>query len=83
MRCVRSGWAGLAALTLTAAGFAGGLAAPPALADSTVTVGAACSLPEAIAYAEGKNGSNTDCGTTATGTTTINLPAGSLLPARG
>jgi hypothetical protein len=67
------------------AGLASGVAARPALADSTVTVATTsaettpdgvCSLPEAIYYAEGKNGGNNDCGGTATGTTTINLPAG-------
>jgi CSLREA domain-containing protein len=75
-------WLALAVLAAAAAGFA----ATPALADSAVTVtttsdennagDGACSLREAILYAENLNGSNTDCGVKATGTTTINVPAG-------
>jgi hypothetical protein len=62
------------------------LAASPALAGSLVTVttttaettagDGACSLAEALAYAQRLNGSNTDCGTTATGTTVISLAEG-------
>ena len=73
-------------LAAAAAGFAGAVTAPAALADSAVTVSTtadetspgdgACSLREAILYAEHLNGSNHDCGATATGTTTINVPAG-------
>jgi CSLREA domain-containing protein len=67
----------------------GGFAAPPALADSTVTVtttsdeeaagDGTCSLREAIVYANGFSGSNQDCamGMTPSGTTTIKLPASS------
>jgi CSLREA domain-containing protein len=61
------------------------LAASPALASSFVTVTTTsdenvvdgqCSLREAILYAQNLNGADTDCGTVATGTTTIIVPAG-------
>jgi len=75
----------LVVLAVAAAGAGGALAASPALASSFVTVtttsdenvvDGACSLREAILYAQNLNGGNTDCGTVATGTTTIIVPAG-------
>ncbi len=84
-------WLALGALAVAGAGLGGWFTAGPALADSAVTVtttalestpgDGACSLAEAIAYAQGQNGTNADCGTTATGTTTISLPAGQFLGA--
>jgi CSLREA domain-containing protein len=63
------------------------LATAPAVADTTVTVNTAtdetapgdgiCSLREAIAYADGANGADHDCGLSAAGTTTIKVPASS------
>jgi hypothetical protein len=56
--------------------FAALLFAAPARADSTVTVSSSCTLPDAVAYANG--GAAAGCSTgTATGTTTIKVPAGS------
>lgn len=79
-----AGWLALVVLAVATAGF-GGLAASPALAGSFVTVtttsdenavDGACSLREAILYAQNQNAGDTDCGTTATGLTTIIVPAG-------
>ena len=78
--------AALAVLVAAATVVTGGVTAWPALADTTVTVttttdentpgDGACSLREALLYAQGLNGSNTDCGTTPAGKTTISVPAG-------
>ena len=79
-------WLAVAVVAVATAGSAAGPAASPALADSAVTVtttsaettagDGTCSLAEAILYAQRLNGGNTDCGTTATGTTVINMPEG-------
>ena len=79
-------WLALAVITAAGALSGAGLAATPARAATTVMVNTtsdevtpadgACSLREAILYAENLNGSTTDCGTWATGTTTIIVPAG-------
>ena len=58
----------------SAGGESGG-SAGAAQADSTVMVGSACTLPDAVAYADG--GSEPGCAAgTATGTTTIKVPPG-------
>jgi CSLREA domain-containing protein len=78
-------WLALVVLAAAGAGLGGGLAASPALASSFVSVtttadetavDGACSLREAILYAQNMTGGNTDCGTVATGTTTIIVPSG-------
>ena len=78
-------WLALCVLAAAAAGLGGGLVASPALAGSFVTVTTTadktavdglCSLREAVLYAQNMNGGDTDCGTVATGTTTIIVPAG-------
>lgn len=80
-------------LALAVAIGVGALGAAPAVGDSIVHVNTtadettagdgACSLREAIVYADAANGADHDCGETPSGTTTIVLPTGDCVLSAG